>query len=40
MSDVRAKVAQKEPVALIWIIVGLFAAVACMVGIERMITRY
>ena len=33
-------VQQKEPAALLWIIVGLLAAVGCMIGIERMIPRY
>ena len=31
---------QKEPAALLWIIVGLLAIVAVCVGIERMVMRY
>jgi hypothetical protein len=30
----------KEPVALLWIIVGLVASVAVMIGIERLVPRY
>lgn len=40
MSQSQSKAAQKEPVTLLWIIVGLLAAVACMIGIERLIPRY
>ncbi len=31
---------QKEPLALLWIIIGLLMAVGCMVGIERLVMRY
>ena len=30
----------KEPVALLWIIFGLLAAVGCMILIERAVVRY
>jgi hypothetical protein len=30
----------KEPVAILWIIVGLLASIAAMVGIERLVPRY
>lgn len=30
----------KEPVALLWIIVGLVTSVAIMIGIERLVPRY
>ena len=30
----------KEPVAILWIIVGLVASVAVMIGIERLVPRY
>jgi hypothetical protein len=30
----------KEPVALLWIVIGLVASVAVMVGIERLVPRY
>jgi hypothetical protein len=30
----------KEPVALLWIIVGLLASVLAMIGIERLVPRY
>jgi hypothetical protein len=30
----------KEPVAILWIIIGLVASVAVMVGIERLVPRY
>jgi len=30
----------KEPVALLWIIVGLLASVAAMIGIERLVPRH
>jgi hypothetical protein len=30
----------KEPVAILWIIVGLVASVAAMIGIERLVPRY
>ena len=32
--------AQKEPIALLWIIIGLLASVAVMIGIERLVPRY
>ena len=32
--------AQKEPVAMFWIIIGLLLSVAAMIGIERLIPRY
>lgn len=31
---------QKEPLAMMWIIIGLLVSVAAMIGIERMIPRY
>ena len=31
---------QKEPIALLWIIVGLFAVVGVCILIERMVHRY
>jgi hypothetical protein len=31
---------QKEPIALLWIIIGLLAALGCMIGIERLVVRY
>ena len=34
------EVAQKEPVTMFWIIIGLIVSVACMIGIERMVPRY
>ena len=34
------EVAQKEPISMFWIIIGLVVAVGCMIGIERMIPRY
>lgn len=30
----------KEPVAILWIIVGLVASIAAMIGIERLVPRY
>lgn len=33
-------VQQKQPAALLWIIIGLMAALGCMILIERMIPRY
>jgi hypothetical protein len=30
----------KEPVAILWIVVGLVLSVAAMVGIERLVPRY
>ena len=30
----------KEPVALLWIIIGLLLAAAAMIGIERLVPRY
>jgi hypothetical protein len=30
----------KEPVAILWIIIGLVLSVAAMVGIERLVPRY
>jgi hypothetical protein len=30
----------KEPVALLWIIIGLLLATAAMIGIERLVPRY
>lgn len=38
-SRVKA-VPQKEPIALLWIIIGLLFAVACMIGVERLVERY
>jgi hypothetical protein len=32
--------AQKEPIALLWIIIGLVISVAAMIGIERLVERY
>lgn len=31
---------QKEPIALLWIIIGLFGVVAIAILIERMVPRY
>jgi len=31
---------QKEPIQLLWIIIGLLAAVGVMIGIERLVPRY
>jgi hypothetical protein len=31
---------QKEPIQLLWIIVGLVAAVGVMIGIEHLVPRY
>jgi hypothetical protein len=33
-------VAQKEPIALLWIIIGLVISIGVMIGIERMVERY
>lgn len=33
-------VAQKEPAAMLWIIIGLLISVAAMIGIERLVPRY
>jgi len=30
----------KEPVAILWIVVGLVLSVAAMIGIERLVPRY
>ncbi|HUS18434.1 MAG TPA: hypothetical protein VMZ25_02175 [Terriglobales bacterium] len=32
--------AQKEPIAMLWIIIGLLVSVAAMIGIERLVERY
>ena len=40
MSSRTKVIAQKEPIAILWIIIGLLVSVACMIGIERMIERY
>ena len=32
--------AQKEPIQLLWIIIGLVAAVGVMIGIEHLVPRY
>lgn len=32
--------AQKEPIAMLWIIIGLLVSVAVMIGIERLVERY
>ena len=37
--DVRESY-QKEPLALLWIIIGLLSALGCMIGIERLVVRY
>jgi len=29
----------KEPVSLLWVIIGLLFMIACMIGIERLIPR-
>jgi len=34
-----AKAQQKEPIALIWIVIGLALSLAAMIGLERMIPR-
>lgn len=39
MSKERA-VPQKEPIAMLWIIIGLLISVGAMIGIERMVERY
>jgi hypothetical protein len=39
MSKERA-VPQKEPIAMLWIIIGLLISVAAMIGIERLVERY
>ena len=31
---------QKEPIALLWIIIGLLGIVASCIGIERLVPRY
>jgi hypothetical protein len=31
---------QKEPIQLLWIIIGLLAAVGVMIGIEHLVPRY
>jgi hypothetical protein len=33
-------VSHKEPFAMLWIIIGLLAMAACMIGIERFVERY
>ena len=38
--DIERRPTQKEPAALLWIIIGLLAAVAVMIGIEHMVPRY
>ncbi|MEO5935727.1 MAG: hypothetical protein ABIP81_00790 [Terriglobales bacterium] len=40
MSNEKIPVAQKEPIALLWIIIGLVASIAAMIGIERLVERY
>ena len=35
-----AVVAQKEPIAMLWIIIGLLVSIATMIGIERLVERY
>jgi hypothetical protein len=32
--------AQKEPIAMFWIIIGLLISIAAMIGIERLVERY
>jgi hypothetical protein len=32
--------AQKEPIAMLWIIIGLVISIAAMIGIERLVERY
>lgn len=33
-------VSHKEPIAMLWIVIGLLAMAACMIGIERLVPRY
>jgi hypothetical protein len=39
MSRIRSLV-QKEPVALLWVVVGCIAMITAMIAIERLIPRY
>ena len=39
MSQER-ELTQKEPVSVLWIVIGLLVMIASMIGIERMIPRY
>jgi hypothetical protein len=39
MSQER-ELTQKEPVSVLWIVIGLVVMIAAMIGIERMIPRY
>jgi len=33
-------VSHKEPIAMLWIIIGCLFMAACMIGIERLVPRY
>jgi len=34
------EVISKEPITLLWIIIGLLIIIACAIGIERLVPRY
>ena len=36
----KRPVGQKEPIAMLWIIIGLVLSVGAMIGIERLVERY
>lgn len=40
MSNEKVAAPQKEPIAMLWIIIGLLVSIAAMVGIERLVERY
>jgi hypothetical protein len=40
MSNEKVAVAQKEPIAMLWIIIGLLVSIGAMIGIERLVERY
>ena len=40
LSKEKVAVAPKEPVAMLWIILGLLVSIAAMICIERLIPRY
>jgi hypothetical protein len=39
MSQER-ELTQKEPVSMLWIVIGMLIMIACMIGIERLVPRY
>jgi hypothetical protein len=39
MSQER-ELTHKEPISIFWIVIGLLAMIACMIGIERMVPRF